>query len=111
MPRNSASTSIIRDFLERRPARSRNDSTDGQTLYFHNSPIAFHLPDGQLSLSTCGHNTPSTRLRLNTICSLTGNGQPFRTRNFSLHFNSSPISSTDRITIQITKAPAFAQIP
>ena len=104
MLRNAASTSIIRAFLERRPARNRNDSTDGQTLFFHFSPIARHAPDGQLILSFCGYNTPSTRLRLNTICKLTGNGQPFNSKNHTLHFNSSPISATDEITIQILRA-------
>ena len=104
MPRNAASTSIIRAFLERRPARNRNDSTDGQTLFFHGSPIAAHAPDGQLILSYCGHNTPSTRLRLNTICHLTGNGQPFHAKAFGLYFNSASISSDATTTIQILRA-------
>ena len=111
MPRSNDTTRVIRAFLERRPARIRNDRTDGQTLFFHGSPIAAHGPDGQLILSCCGHNTPSTRLRLNTICKLIGNGQPFHCKAFTLHFNSSPILSDETIYIEIQSAPSFAQVP
>lgn len=98
--RNAAMSRIVKAFLAHSPASCRNDRTDGKTLFFHGSPIATHLANGQMSLSCCGHNKPSTRLRLNEVCALTGNGRPFHSKNFTLFFGESEASDPTIISIQ-----------
>lgn len=57
---------VIAAFLKRTPAELRNDQTDGWTLYLHQNPIAWHLGSGY-RLTLAGHNTRTTRGRLNSL--------------------------------------------
>lgn len=84
------STRILKAFLDGKSARARNDATDGSKLFYHSSCIAKHLGEGRIRLSHCGHAKPSTMSRLNAICEQTGNGRPWRIRDFTVQFNGEP---------------------
>lgn len=58
---------IVAAFLNRECKRIGNSHTKGEFLYLHDNAIACHEPDGTISITTAGWNTPTTRERLNGI--------------------------------------------
>lgn len=58
---------IIAAFMSHECKRIGNSKTGGEFLYLHDNPIACHEPDGTISITTAGWNTPTTRERLNGL--------------------------------------------
>lgn len=58
---------IVAAFMNHECKRIGNSKTGGEFLYLHDNIIACHEPDGTISITTAGWNTPTTRERLNGL--------------------------------------------
>lgn len=58
---------IVAAFMNREEKTIGNSQTIGEVLYLHDNAIACHEPDGTISITTAGWNTPTTRERLNGL--------------------------------------------
>ena len=92
------STTVIQAFLARKRKKLKNDWTDGNTLTFHGNTIAWWNPDGSLSITLAGYGTVTTRLRLNTICRILFDTEPFHQKNHVQHYNGEPIDAWGTFT-------------
>jgi len=97
------SLKIARAFLAKESARAARTTTDGQSLYLHGNKIAWHNPDGTLSLTLAGWGTVTTRDRLNTICRLIGTGG-FSQMRGRQYFAGAEIGENDTLTVQYLPA-------
>jgi hypothetical protein len=92
------STTIARAFLNRKPKQAARTTTDGNTLLLHGNRIAWHNPDGSISMTLAGWGTPTTRDRLNTLCWLLLGERPFHQVKHVQHYDGTPISDVDTFT-------------
>lgn len=63
---------IAQAFAEGKKRRVANTSTDGQTIWLHNNPIARKTGDGGIEISLAGWPTMTTRERLNGLMQALG---------------------------------------
>lgn len=92
------STTIARAFLDRRYAKGKRTVSLGSDLLLHGNRIAWHNPDGSISMTLAGWGTPTTRDRLNTLCWLLMGERPWHQARHVQRYNGTPIGVDDVIT-------------
>ena len=97
---------IVEAFIERKTRGYNNTVSTGDALFLFGNKIAWHNPDGSISLTLAGHPTSTTRDRLNTLCLLKWGSIAFhQSKNVQYH-NDSPITPTTVLTVHdITTTP------
>jgi hypothetical protein len=101
-----ASTVVVLAFLQRKRHKRNHDFTDGESLTLHGNKIAWHNPDGSVSMTLAGWPTSTTRDRLNTLCWHMISDKPFHQKKHEQYYNDRPITPDNVFTIHNIIAPA-----
>ena len=97
---------IVEAFIERETRGYANTVSTGDALYLRGNKIAWHNPDGSISMTLAGHPTPTTRERLNALCLVKWDTTPFHQKDHVQYHNDSPITPTTVLTVHdITTTP------
>jgi hypothetical protein len=93
MKRNKTVAIVVSAFLSGKKRKRGPTRTDGNVLYYYNSPIARRYPDvAGLIIDTHGYGGhPSTRERLNALPGVSVN-----VRRHQLHLNGEPWDGRER---------------
>ena len=93
------STVTVLAFLQRKAKRMARTATDGESLTLHGNKIAWHNPDGSVSMTLAGWPTVTTRDRLNTLCWHMISDKPFHQKKHVQYYNGRPITPDTVLTI------------
>jgi hypothetical protein len=90
---------IATAFKARTKCKRPRTYTDGEKVYLFDNLIAWRNADGSISLTLCGHGTPTTRDRLNSLCQILFDTRPFHQKDHKQYYLDQVIGTTDIITI------------
>jgi hypothetical protein len=90
---------VMMAFLKRTSCHRKNSSTDGKVVTLFGNRIAWHEPDGSISMTLAGHGTPTTRDRLNGLCLLLMDKKPFHQKKGVQYYDDREIDTTQVITV------------
>jgi hypothetical protein len=92
-------TEVVSAFLQGKSCHRKNSGTDGNAIYLFSNRIAWRGADGSISMTLCGHGTPTTRDRLNGLCLMLMDKKPFYQKDGVQYYDHLEISTDQIITV------------
>lgn len=90
---------VVKAFLAGESKTADNSSTDGRTLKLHGNTIATRDSRGGVTATLAGWPTPTTRERLNGLCTLLDIDRRFSQKGGKQFFGSREISAETHVVL------------